>query len=129
MAERALPKLTVLIEYQLIGSEAAFRTAISKLVARVQTAGHPGVLSYRFFVNPGAASARAVVDYASPDAWIGHHDISMAWPEMTAMHQVARLTCVTFLGPLTTEIENWISGSNLNVQLDSGHDFAAGFQR
>jgi hypothetical protein len=119
--------LTILNRYQLLDSPADFTTAITALAARVQAEGDPGVLSYRFYV--GNDTAHAVIDYANPSAWIGHHDIAMAWPEMQALHAVARLADVTFLGPLTDEIRAYLAGSNLKAQIDSGYTFAAGFQR
>ncbi|HEV7305974.1 hypothetical protein [Ensifer sp.] len=66
---------------------------------RVAAEGDPGVLSYRFFVNGSEGSARGVIDYSSPAAWIGHHDTAMGWPEMTALHVVVVLSEVVFLAP------------------------------
>lgn len=119
--------LTILNHYHLLGSAADFTRAITALAARVQAEGDPGVLSYRFYT--GENTARAVIDYANPAAWIGHHDIAMAWPEMLALHAIARLADVTFLGPLNDEIRAYLAGSNLKAQIDSGYTFAAGFQR
>jgi len=96
-------RLTVLIRFTLRGTPDAFRTAITRLAARVARDAHPGVLSYRCFVSAQEATARAVIDCESPDARIGHHDIAMAWPGMTGLHQVAALDEVTFPGPLTPE--------------------------
>jgi hypothetical protein len=62
------------------------------------------------------------------DAWIGHHDIAMNWPEM-AFHTAARLAEVIFLGPLTSEIQAWIESSALTARLRAGNFFAGGFQR
>lgn len=121
--------LTVLNEYEIDTTPQAFVTAITNLAARVQTEGHVGVLSYRFFCNPSQRQARAVIDYADPTAWIGHHDVAMRWPEMQALHQVARLVEVTFLGVVTPEIQNWIDNSTLGARLNTGFDFAAGFHR
>jgi hypothetical protein len=121
--------LTVLNLYELTGTAEEFKAAIARLAARVGDEGHPGILSYRFFVNPAENSARAVIDYESPAAWIGHHDLAMAWPETADLHAVAELTEVTFLGPLTSEIESWIASSTLTARILDGNSFAAGFQR
>ena len=123
------PGLTILNLYHLTASAADFSAAISALAARVEAEGHPGVLSYRFFVNPGEQVARAVVDYADGAAWIGHHDLSMKWPEMKALHAVAALAEVCFLGPFTDDIRDWLAGSTLKAKLNIGYQFAAGFQR
>jgi len=123
------PGLTIVNLYTLTGSADAFKAAIERLVARVRDEGHPGVLSYRFFVNEAEKSARAVIDYEDAAAWIGHHDIAMGWPEMAGLHGVAALSEVTFLGPLTPEIQDWIDNSKLTARIRHGNSFAAGFQR
>ena len=86
------PSLTILTHYDIQTTPEAFVLAIKALAARVQAEGHQGVLGYRFFCSPVQMQARAVVDYAGPEAWIGHHDISMEWPEMQALHHAARLS-------------------------------------
>jgi hypothetical protein len=53
----------------------------------------------------------------------------MGWPEMTELHSAAALAEVTFLGPLTPEIEAWIESSTLSARIRGGNGFAAGFQR
>ena len=123
------PGLTILNTYSLTGSAGAFTAAITALAGRVEAEGHPGVLSYRFFVHKSDAVARAVIDYADPSAWIGHHDRSMVWPEMQALHAVAQLRKVTFLGTVTPEIEKWLSGSGLTAEIAFGFVEAAGFRR
>ncbi|MDK1494820.1 hypothetical protein QN219_33555, partial [Sinorhizobium sp. 7-81] len=74
-------------------------------------------------------TARGVIDYKDPDAWIGHHDIAMNWPEMTALHAAARLAEVIFLGLLTFEIQAWIDSSALTARVRAGNLFAGGFQK
>ncbi|MEO8244802.1 MAG: hypothetical protein ABI832_21165 [bacterium] len=123
------PTLTVLNVYDLKGSAAAFTVCISALADRVRDEGAAGVLSYRFFVNEAAGTARAVVDYADPQGWIDHHDISMQWPEMTALHGVARLAEATFLGPVPAAIRDWLARSQLTAALHMGYEPAAGFTR
>lgn len=124
-----LPELTVVNRYRLLAPAPAFLAAISALAGRVRDEGERGVLAYRFFVDSEAATARAVIDYATPAAWIGHHDIAMAWPEMRALHAVARLEEAEFLGPLTPEIAAWLARSGLSARILQGATFAAGFRR
>ncbi len=121
--------LTILNRYRLVDTPEAFLAAIGRLARRVETEGHPGVLGYRFFASGAEGAARAVVDYSGPDAWIGHHDLAMGWPEMRALHQVARLEEIVFLGLLTPEIRTWIDGSQLTARIVEGYEFAAGFRR
>ncbi|WP_331375197.1 hypothetical protein [Sinorhizobium chiapasense] len=122
-------RLTILNLYELRGAPEAFEIAVSALATRVEAEGHPGVLSYRFFVNASERTARGVIDYKDPDAWIGHHDIAMNWPEMTALHAAATLAEVIFLGRLTSEIQAWIESSALTARVRAGNIFAGGFQR
>jgi hypothetical protein len=122
-------QLTVLNQYRLTGSAVAFTGAITALAGRVEREGERGLLSYRFWVNEAEGTARAVIDYATPQSWIGHHEISMSWPEMKALHAVARLEDVTFLGPLTPDIRAWLAGSSLTATLNEGFTAAAGFRR
>ena len=122
-------ELTILNSYVLTGTADAFRQAMIRLAARVETEGHRGILSYRFFVNEAGGCAHAVVDYLNPEAWIGHHEIAMDWPEMIAMHETARLSEVTFLGPLTPEIRAYLEGSRISATTKDGNSFVAGFRR
>ena len=122
-------ELTILNHYRLTASAADFTSAIAALADRVRHEGEAGVLGYRFFVNPEDHSARAVIDYATPQAWVRHHDIAMPWPEMTALHRVAVLEEVVFLGPLTPDIAAWIATSSLRATIRHGNSFADGFQR
>ncbi|WP_034883210.1 hypothetical protein M728_000143 [Ensifer sp. WSM1721] len=122
-------RLTILNLYELKRMPKDFEVAVGALAKRVEAEGHPGVLSYRFFVNASDRTARGVIDYKNPDAWIGHHDIAMRWPEMSALHATATLAEVIFLGPLTSEIQAWIESSALTARVLSGNTFAGGFQR
>ena len=121
--------LTVLNLYILKGTAAEFQAAIEMLADRVNREGHLGIQSYRFYVNNDEQSARAVIDYENAAAWIGHHDIAMAWPEMMGLHAVAKLSEVTFLGAMTPEIKSWINRSTLTAKLNIGNAYAAGFRR
>lgn len=123
------PQLTVVNRYALKGGAAPFVAAISDLVVRVEAEGERGILSYRFFVNPHGTEARAVIDYATAAAWIGHHEIAMGWPEMRALHSVAELVETTFLGAVTPEIAEWMKGSGLTARLEDGFSAVAGFRR
>lgn len=124
-----LPRLTALNLYHLTAPAPQVAAAFAALAARVQAEGERGVAGYRFYLNEAQAQARAVVDYATPEAWLGHHDIAMPWPEMKALHGLARLAEVTFLGEVTPEIRAWIAGSSLTARVEEGFAPVAGFQR
>ncbi len=122
-------RITAVNHYTLTAPAPDFQAATLALAARVRDQGHPGILSYRFFVNADQATARAVVDYADADAWIGHHDIAMGWPEMAALRAASQLTEITLLGPVTSAILEWLARSGLTATVITGHAFAAGFCR
>ncbi|KSV83780.1 hypothetical protein [Sinorhizobium sp. GL28] len=67
-------------------------------------------------MNASERTAHGVIDYKDPGAWIGHHDIAMSWPEMTALHAAATLAEVIFLCPLTSEIQAWNKSSALTAR-------------
>jgi len=123
------PTLTALNCYTLNSTDEAFIAATSALAARVEVEGHPGVLSYRFFVNVAEGTGRAVIDYANAAAWIGHHEIAMGWPEMKALHAAATLSEVTFLGEVAQEIRDWLGASALKARIHEGNILAARFSR
>lgn len=108
--------------------EAAFREAVAALVARVQDEGHPGVRGYRFFC-PGAGEGRAVASYADPEAWIAHHDLVMAWPEMAALRAVSELQDVCLFGPVTAGMRDWIDRMGLGDRVRPMGEAVAGFLR
>ena len=115
--------------YRLRADVSAFDKALRRLVQRVEHAGHDGVLSYQFFSNEQDRSARGVIVYCDPEAWVGHHDISMNWPEMVTLHEAAILEEVVFLGPFTPEIDAWLKNSKLKAKLLVGNRFSSGFDR
>jgi hypothetical protein len=123
------PRLVIVNDYVLLSSADAFRAAIAALAARVRDEGHKGVRSYLFYARPEDATARAIIHYADPDAWIGHHELSFGWPEMKALHGVARLAQVTFHGEITGAIRDWMARAGLAVPVLHYPDFAAGFLR
>ena len=89
-----MAEVIVVNNYQLRDG-AGFEAAVAALVARVRDKGHPGVRSYRFF-RPTPDMGRAVVTYDGPEAWVGHHDIIMGWPEMAALRRAADLTEIEY---------------------------------
>ncbi len=121
--------LTVLNLYDLKAAPEAFVRAIEALAARVEAEGEPGVLSYRFYVNAAEGTARGVVDYAGAEAWVRHHEIAMDWPQMRALHAEAVLREVTFLGSITPQIRDWLTGSTLTARVVEGYAPAGGFDR
>ncbi len=124
-----VPPLVIVNDYVLLAPVAAFNTAIGALAARVRDEGHPGVRSYLFYARAEDATARAIVHYEGPEAWIGHHDIAFGWPEMKALHAVARLAQVTFHGEMTAGIRDWMARAGLVVPVVEYPEFAAGFVR
>ena len=127
MAEGAGAEVTVVNRYALRDA-GAFEASITALVARVRDEGNPGVLAYRFF-RAGPDQARAVVRYESPEAWVGHHDLIMGWPEMAAQRAAADLLEIELFGPMTAAMQDWIDRMGLGERLRHRGEAFAGFQR
>ncbi len=107
---------------------AGFGTAVAALVLRVQTEGHPGVRSYWFF-RPTADEGRAVVTYDSPEAWVGHHDRIMDWPEMAALRASADLADILLFGEITAPMRDWIDRMGVADRVRHQRQSVAGFRR
>ena len=118
----------VVVNFYALRDADAFDRAVRLLVARVRLAGHPGVKSYRFF-GQGPKERRAVVVYDGPEAWVGHHDLIMAWPEMVALRAAARLARVDLYGPLTPPMQAWVDQMGLGSRLHHQGEAVAGFRR
>ncbi len=121
--------ITVVNRYALRAEAGAFVAAVMALARRVEAEGHPGVLSYRFYCPEGATEARAVVRYNGPDAWIGHHDIAMGWPEMAAFRAAADLIAVDLHGSMSDGIIRWIERAGLSGVFRHHGTVVAGFDR
>jgi hypothetical protein len=113
--------------YALHSAE-AFAAAVQALVARVQDQGHKGVRSYRFFC-PTPSEGRAVVIYVDPEAWVGHHDLIMGWPELAALRATADLEEVLLFGPVTAAMQAWIDRMGLGPRVRLMGEPVAGFLR
>jgi hypothetical protein len=127
MAERAADEVIAVNRY-VLHDTAKFRRAVAALAGRVRDEGHPGVRGYRFFC-PGAAEGRAVVTYADPDAWVGHHNLIMGWPEMTALRDCADLEEVLLFGPFTAAMRDWIDRMGLGDKVRHMGKAVAAFRR
>jgi hypothetical protein len=118
----------VVVNFYTLREAAVFDRAVKLLVARVRLGGHSGVRSYRFFGN-GPKERRLVAIYEGPEAWIGHHDLIMTWPEMLALRAAARLARVDLYGPLTPPMQAWVDQMGLGARLRHQGEALAGFRR
>jgi quinol monooxygenase YgiN len=114
-------------EYELVGTPDAFVEAITALADRTEREGHPGVLSYRFYVNRSERTAGAVIRYADADSWLAHHQMAYQWDEMPALQATVSLKRLILLGPLNDEILSMVDGAPFQVvRFDT---LASGFVR
>lgn len=114
-------------EYNLRESPDAYLEAIRALSARTEEEGHPGVVSYQFYVNRAENTAGAAIVFADAEAWLAHHQMAYEWEEMPRLQATVALTNLMFLGPFNDEMEQWISTTGLSyARYDT---FAAGFSR
>ena len=112
-------------DYALNDGADAFVAAISALARRTEAEGHPGVLSYRFYVNRSENTAGATIVYADADAWVGHHRMAYEWDEMPALQATVALTGLTIFGPINDEMRDMAAGFTYTHY----DEFAAGFAR
>jgi hypothetical protein len=118
----------VVVNFYSLRDAEAFDRAVKLLVARVRLSGHQGVRSYRFF-GSGPKERRLVAIYEGPEAWVGHHDLIMAWPEMVALRAAARLARTDLYGPLTPPMRDWVDQMGLGKKLRHQGEVIAGFRR
>jgi hypothetical protein len=118
----------VVVNFYALKDAGAFDRAVGALVARVRQDGHPGVKSYRFF-GTGPKERRLVVVYDGPEAWVGHHDLIMAWPEMAALRAAGRLARADLYGPLTPPMQAWVDRMGLGKKVRYQGEGVAGFRR
>ncbi|MCU0902232.1 MAG: hypothetical protein MUC82_17400 [Cypionkella sp.] len=118
----------VAVNRYAVRDAAAFDAAVVALADRVQRDGHPGVRSYDFYrITPD--EGRAIVVYTGPEAWVGHHDIIMSWPELANLRAAADLAAVDLHGPMTAAMQGWIDRMGLGARLRHLGEPVAGFRR
>jgi hypothetical protein len=106
----------------------AFEAAVAALANRVEREGHPGVLSYRFY-RPSEQVGKAVVSYARPEVWMGHHDLIVGWPETATVWAAGELTEIMVFGPVTDVMLAWLERAGMLGRLQHQGDPVAGFRR
>jgi len=116
-------------EYELLTSAEDFTVAIRAVAERTKHEGHPGVLSYQFFVDEPNRSAGACITYADADAWLAHHEMAYGWEEMPTFQQNVRLTRASLLGPLNEGVRAWLEKASIPCEVFRVNNHAAGFER
>jgi hypothetical protein len=118
----------VVVNFYALRDPDGFDRTLRILVPRVRLQGHDGLRSYRFF-GSGPKERRLVAIYAGPEAWVGHHDLIMPWPEMVALRAAARLARTDLYGPMTAAMRDWIDKMGLGRKLRHQGEAIAGFRR
>lgn len=118
----------VVVNFYALRDPEGFDRALRVLVPRVRLQGHAGLRSYRFF-GAGPKERRLVAIYDGPSAWVGHHDMIMAWPEMAALRASARLARTDLYGPITPPMQAWIDRMGLAGTLRHQGESIGGFRR
>ncbi|MFO1202318.1 MAG: hypothetical protein U1E58_06740 [Tabrizicola sp.] len=118
----------VVVNFYALRDAEGFDRAVRALVPRVRLQGHEGLKSYRFF-GSGPKERRLVAIYEGPAAWVGHHDLIMAWTEMASLRAAARLARVDLYGPLTPPMRDWIEQMGLAKKVRHQGEAIAGFRR
>lgn len=118
----------VVVNFYALRDPEGFDRALRVLVPRVRLQGHAGLRSYRFF-GAGPKERRLVAIYDGPSAWVGHHDMIMAWSEMAALRAAARLARTDLYGPITPPMQAWIDRMGLAGKLRHQGESIGGFRR
>jgi hypothetical protein len=118
----------VVVNFYALRDPEGFDRALRTLVPRVRLQGHQGLKSYRFF-GSGPKERRLVAIYEGPEAWVGHHDLIMAWQEMVALRAAARLARTDLYGPISPPMQAWIDQMGLGKKLRHQGEAIAGFRR
>jgi hypothetical protein len=114
-------------EYDLVDTPDAFSAAIKAVARRTETAGHPGVEGYFFYVDANARTGGATIIYENAEAWLAHHRIAYQWEEMPALQATVKLKRLTLFGPFNDELRDWLT--NANISYTHYDTLAAGFTR
>jgi hypothetical protein len=122
-------EIAVVNRYRLLSGREPFPAAAHALAGRVEAEGHPGILSYRFYAPEGLDEARLIARYRDAEAWVGHHDLAMGWPEMAAFRTVAALERVELYGTVTGPMRDWIDRMGLAERIWFAGPQRAGFGR
>jgi Antibiotic biosynthesis monooxygenase len=122
-------EIAVVNRYRLLSGREPFLAASLALAGRVEAEGHPGILSYRLYAPEGVEEARLVARYRDAEAWVGHHDLAMGWPEMAAFRTVAALERVELYGAVTDAMRDWIDRIGLAERIWFSGPQRAGFGR
>lgn len=112
-------------QYDLSDSADAYVAAITAVANRTQSEGHPGVVSYRFYVNRAENTAGATIVYADADAWVAHHRMAYQWDEMATLQATVALEGLVIFGPINDEMRDMAAG----ITYTHYDDYAAGFAR
>lgn len=115
----------VVANFYTLRDPEAFERAVKLLVARMRLQGHEGLRSYRFF-GSGPKERRLVAVYEGPEAWVGHHEKTMAWQEMVSLRAAARLARVDLYGALTPPMRDWVDQMGLAAKLRHQGEMIAG---
>jgi hypothetical protein len=118
----------VVVNFYTLRDPDGFDRALKVLVPRVRLHGHKGLRSYRFF-GSGPKERRLVAIYERPEAWVGHHDLIMGWPEMVLLRAAARLARTDLYGPISPAMQVWIDQMGLGKKLRHQGEAIAGFRR
>ena len=121
--------ITVMNRYRLLSGRQAFLAATSALSQRVEGEGHRGVLDYRFHCLDATDEGWAIVRYRDPEAWVGHHDLAMGWPEMAALRAAAELVEINLFGPISDAMRAWLDRMGLAGKVRHHGEAVAGFRR
>jgi len=121
--------LTHIVWVDLTNGKNAFAPFVASLAAKMKTDGHEGLIAYNVYFDDEDEAAVFVITYENADAFMEHHDIIGAWEEIPQGMKISQVTGMSFLGPRTAALDNWISSRPFPFKVGLLEHHAAGFIR
>lgn len=121
--------LTHVVWANLTKGKDAFAPFIAGLAGKMESEGHGGLIGYNVYFDDDEDTAVFVITYENADAFIAHHDIISAWEEIPQGMQISQVTGMSFLGPRSPALNDWISSRPFPFKVGLLEHHAAGFVR
>ena len=121
--------LTHIVWVDLTNGKNSFAPFVANLAAKMKADGHEGLIAYNVFFDDNDDAAIFVITYENAEAFMAHHDIIAKWEEIPQGMKISQVTGMSFLGPRSAALDNWISSRPFPFKVGLLEHHAAGFIR
>ena len=121
--------LTHIVQVNLTSGKDTFKPFVTSLTAKTKNEGHDGLIGYNVYFDDEAEVAVFVITYKNAQAFLDHHDIIGSWQEIQQGTQISQVTGMSFLGPRSAALDEWISSRPFPFKVGKFATHAAGFHR